>query len=624
MAWLNQIRALFERLTWRQRISLAVAVIAVAGGITAATSWNKERDFKPLYKGLAAEDAGQVAARLREKNVEFRLEDGGATVLVPSIHVDEMRLDLASAGLPRTGRIGYELFDKMNFGATDFADQVNYHRAIEGELERSTLTIAEIEQARVHVTFAKHSVFEELREAAKASVMVKLRAGRKLSPASVIAIQHLAASAVEGLEPPKVAVLDMSGRLLSRITPVAGADDTEHAEMLLAYRRRVENELLQKVNATLEPLLGPEKFRASVSVDVDLTSGEQSEETFDPNKSVMVTQQRGEDSASPQQQAGVPGTASNLPRPSGRAGAGASAVSRRTENITFQSSRVVRKTKTPQGVTRRLSLAVLVDQSVRWEGVGPQAKRIIDPLPAAQLKSIRDIVMGAVGASTERGDQVIVETLAFEATLHAPPPALPEKERPVAAPGGLDLKFLPKPLQDPKILALVGCGVLLLVIGLLVGVVMLLRKGSRAKKAAALAKAGGKALPPPGKGGKKKGKGAPGEHAEGEEAEAAELDAVAGPGGKEGNEPRSPAAVAGAARNQPRIEGGTEGPQTIDDFIAQGAGDRQRSQAAELAKLKISSMASNKNDILAKHISEEALKNPAIAAQVVRSWLQEG
>ncbi len=359
MPILNQIKALYARLSWRQRISLVVALVAIIGGLMAATSWNKERDFKPLYKGLAAEDAGQVAARLREKNVEFRLEDGGATVLVPSAHVDEMRLDLASAGLPKTGRIGYELFDKMNFGATDFAEQVNYHRAIEGELERSALQIAEVEQARVHVTFAKHSVFEELREPAKASVMIKLKPGRKLAPANVIAIQHLAASAVEGLEPPKVSVLDMSGRLLSKLVPAAGAEDAEQAELLLAYRRRVEGELLQKVNQTLEPLLGPEKFRASVSVDVDLTSGEQSEETFDPNKSVMLSQQRAEDSSTPVQQAGVPGTASNLPRPNARLGNAATNVSRRTENITFQSSRVVRKTKTPQGgdaavVARRL------------------------------------------------------------------------------------------------------------------------------------------------------------------------------------------------------------------------------------------------------------------------------
>ncbi len=599
MAWLNQIRALFERLTWRQRISLAVAVMAVVGTLVAVTSWSKERDFKPLYKGLAAEDAGQVTARLREKNVDFRLEDGGATVLVPTAWVDEMRLDLASAGLPKTGRIGYELFDKMNFGATDFAEQVNYHRAIEGELERSALSIAEVEQARVHVTFAKHSVFEELREGAKASVMVKLRTGRTLSPANVSAIQHLAASAVEGLEPPKVAVLDMGGRLLSKLVPVAGAEDAEQAEMLLAYRRRVENELLQKVNLTLDPLLGPEKFRASVSIDVDLTSGEQSEETFDPNQSVMVNQQRAEDSSTPAQQAGVPGTASNLPRPNGRPGGAAGAVSRRTENITFQSSRTVRKTRTPQGVTRRLSLAVLVDQSVRWEGAGPQAKRILEPLPAAQLKSIRDIVMGAVGASTERGDQVIVETLAFDATLRSPPPVLSIPPGKSPAPVGIDLGWLPKPLQDPKILALVGCGIFLGLLAMLAAAGLVLRRRGKAKAQRKLAApAEVKALE----------KGEQSESA----AEMAGADPKALVPGKSGDPGR------------PRIEGQTGGPRTVEDFIAEGAEERQRLQAEEIAKMKISSMNTHKNEILAKHISDEALKNPSITAQVIRNWMQEG
>lgn len=609
MAWLNQIRALYERLSWRQRISLAVAVVAVIGSLFAVTSWSKERDFKPLYKGLAAEDAGQVTAHLREKNVEFRLEEAGTTVLVPSQYVDEMRLELASAGLPKTGRIGYELFDKMNFGATDFAEQVNYHRAIEGELERSALSIAEIEQARVHVTFAKRSVFEDLRESAKASVMVKLKPGRKLAPASVLAIQHLAASAVEGLEPPKVAVLDMSGRLLSKAAPVAGAEDAEQAEMLMAYRRRIENELLQKVNSTLEPLLGPEKFRASVSVDVDLTSGEQSEETFDPDKSVMMSQQRAEDTSAPQQQAGVPGTASNLPRPTGRAGSSGNNVSRRTENITFQSSRVVRKTKTPQGITRRLSLAVLVDQSVRWEGSGPKAKRILEPLPPAQLKAIRDVVMGAVGASSERGDQVIVETLAFDATLHTEPPPAP----PAAGPKGslpLDLSWLPKPLQDPKILALAGCGALLLLVGLLAGIVMFLRKRSKAKAA-------GKALAK----GKSKGKGAA-DNEDGKlgadphpEVAGAEQKAIAAAEG----------GASGEAGAQPRkLDGSPGGPRTVEEFIAEGADERQRMQASEIAKMKISSMATHKNEILAKHISDEAHKNPAMTAQVIRNWLHEG
>ena len=161
--------------------------------------WNRERDFRPLYSGLASEDAAAVVAKVREGGSEFRLSDNGSVVLVPSGKVAELRLQLAAAGIPKSGRIGFELFDKTNFGASDFAEQVNYHRALEGELERSVMSLAEVEQARVHITFAKDSIFPESRQPAKASVLVKLRAGAQLSAQNVAAICQLTASAVDGL-----------------------------------------------------------------------------------------------------------------------------------------------------------------------------------------------------------------------------------------------------------------------------------------------------------------------------------------------------------------------------------------------------------------------------------------
>jgi flagellar M-ring protein FliF len=250
---------------------------------------------------------------------------------------------------------------------------------------------------------------------------------------------------------------------------------------------------------------------------------------------------------------------------------------------------VVRKTKTPQGVTKRLSLAVLVDQSVRWEGTGVQAKRILEPVPAAQLKSIQTILMGAVGASAERGDQVIVETLPFDATLHSPPPEAPAKPE---GPGGLDLSWLPKPLQDPRILAGLVVGALLLLSGLVFFAMKLMRKKGKVRNTA-------KVLAP---------------------AEAGENTNVETSRELTGATPR-PIAPAGPA---PRIGSFHDGPRTVEEFLAEGADERERAQAAEIAKMKISSMATHKNEILAKHISEEALKNPVVTAQVVRNWLQEG
>jgi len=179
---MDQIRKLIAALTPKQKVSLVLAAAAVTGGLYGLSRWNHERDFRPLYSGLAPEDAGHVVTRLRELGVEYRLADGGTSVLVPSARVAEMRIQMAASGLPQSGRIGFELFDRTNFGATDFAEKVNFHRALEGELERSVMSLAEVERARVHMTMPGDSVFRESRRPAKASVLVKLRPGARLSP----------------------------------------------------------------------------------------------------------------------------------------------------------------------------------------------------------------------------------------------------------------------------------------------------------------------------------------------------------------------------------------------------------------------------------------------------------
>ena len=277
---LEQWKSIWTNLSIRHRVTIGVTVLVAAAAVFGMTKWQHERDFKPLYTGMSAEDAGAVVAKLKESGVEFRISDDGSTVSAPSSRQAELRLELASAGLPKTGRIGFELFDKANLGMTDFAEQVNYKRAVEGELERSVRAIAEVQEARVHITFPKDSVFLESRTAGKASVLLKLRSGAKLPAQNLAGITHMVASAVEGLTPESVAIMDIHGALLSR--PKKSQDADELSDEAIEYRHRVERDLLTKINSTLEPLLGAEKFRAGVSVECDFTSGEQSEETYDP------------------------------------------------------------------------------------------------------------------------------------------------------------------------------------------------------------------------------------------------------------------------------------------------------------------------------------------------------
>src|ERR1017187_1613703 len=420
---MRQITKLISGLSIKQRIAIVAATLLTGLLLAALVHWKHESEFSALYTGMAPEDAAGVVQKLKETGVEYRLAESGATVRVPSARLAESRLALAAAGLPKTGRIGFELFDKTNFGTTDFVEHINYKRALEGELERSVMSLAEVEQARVHLTLPKDSVFLDQQQPSKASVMVKLHPGAQMSPQNVLAVTNLVASAVEGLAPDAISVVDMNGTLLTRRTRTAGADGTQAPGELIEMRQQIEHNLVAKISETLDPLLGPNGYRVGASVDYDLTSGDQQEEILDPTRSVMASSQKSEDVAERGGSSGIPGTASNLPNGAATSKAGAGGVSRRTENIAYQTSRVVRHTRILQGVIKRMSLAVLIDQVVHWEGSGPQRHRVLIPPAPETLKTIKELVAGVTGLSTERGDQLVVETLPFESSQNSEPPA---------------------------------------------------------------------------------------------------------------------------------------------------------------------------------------------------------
>lgn len=470
---MDQFRKLISGLSLLQRISIVAVTALVIAGLLAFVHFKHEGDFRPLYTGMAPEDAATVVQKLKESAVEYHLAENGGTVLVPTANLAESRLALAAAGLPKSGRIGFELFDKNNFGATEFVEHINYKRALEGELERSVMSLAEVEQARVHLTLPKESVFLDQQEPAKASVMVKLRAGAQISPQNVTAVTNLVASAVEGLTPEAVSLVDMDGNLLSKPHKAAAAGGSEITSESLEVRQQIERNLVTKISATLEPLLGPNGFRAGASVDCDLTSGEQQEETLDPAKSVMLSSQKTEEGADRPVSGGVPGTASNLPnQASSPPNKTTQGVARRTENITYQTSRTVKTVRIPQGVVRRMSLAVLVDQAVQWQGDGAAKKKVLVPPTPETLKTIRDLVAGVTGFDQQRGDQLIVESLPFESSLNAlPPPVAHPTGKPAAKEPPL-VEFLNK-YRD--LMLPVSLGLTLLIV-LAIGIFRFMRK----------------------------------------------------------------------------------------------------------------------------------------------------
>ncbi len=304
--------------------------------------------------------------------------------------------------------------------------------------------------------------------------MVTLRPRAKLSAQNGAAITYLVASAVDRLSPEAVTVIDSRGSLLVRPRKASAEAGADQPEVDLEYRQKMERELVLKISSTLEPLLGADKFRAGASVDVDFTSADQSEETFDPTKSVMTTAQKTEDVTSSSQSAGAPGTASNLPRPPARPSGSGSGTTRRTENTSYQTSRTVKRTRIPQGSVKRMSLAVLLDQKVRWEGTGAKARRILEPPTPEKIKTIHDLVAAATGFTETRGDQLTVETLPFESTLgvEAPADALPPPPPPGSGlPPWLE-KYVMKMSPGMRIGA--GVAIVLIVVGPIL--LLLLRK----------------------------------------------------------------------------------------------------------------------------------------------------
>jgi flagellar M-ring protein FliF len=455
----NQITRLLRALTVQQRWTIGLASVLLVAGIYGFLRWEREANFRPLFTDLAPEDAGPVVQKLKEEGVSFRLSSNGGTISVPDDRVAELRLDMAGAGLPKSGRLGFELFDKANFGITEFAEHVNYRRALEGELERSVMSVAQIEQARVHISMPEESVFLEARQPAKASVLVKIRRGSSLPESAIPAITNLVASAVEGLAPESVSVLDMRGNLLSRPKRTDSSDASSSGA--LEYRQKVEHDLAAKLDSTLEPLLGAGRFRTAVSAECEMKSGEQSEETFDPDHSVMVSSQKTEDLASQLRPVGgVPGTASTLPDEAPRPVTPTPTTSRKTESVNYQTSHTVKRLTLPQGAIQRLSVSVLLDYDVQFEA----GKRVLTAPDADRLKVIHDLVAAAAGLNPERGDQLIVESLPFESTLNleAPVSETPA-QRPVAKLNPLEQFKLEQLKKDPKLMiGLAGLVVLVL------------------------------------------------------------------------------------------------------------------------------------------------------------------
>lgn len=427
----------FGRLPPRQKMLGLAGVALMVAVVVGGWLWTREPPFALLFSIHDEKDGGQIVAALTQQNIPYRFADGGRTILVPQSVVHDTRLRLAAQGLPKGGLVGFELMETQKLGVSQFAEQVNYQRGLEGELARSVQSLAAVRGARVHLAIPKQTAFLRDDQKTSASVLVNLHPGRTLEPVQVAGIVNLVASSVPQLNPLNVSIIDQEGKLLSQQRDAlrdAGLDPGQ-----LKYVREVEADFVRRIEAILAPVVGASNVRAQVTADIDFSQIDQVAETYKPNptpETAIRSQQTSEAGAGTGgAAAGVPGALSNQPpvpatapltQPgvagaAGAAGGGGGAGQNFTRNATinYEVDKTVRHTKGMPGTMRRLSVAVVVNH--RKDPTKPKPT----PLTAAEIEQITNLAREAMGFNKDRGDTLNVANAPFtpvekEAVADAP------------------------------------------------------------------------------------------------------------------------------------------------------------------------------------------------------------
>jgi len=431
----ERLTELVRGLTLNQRLLLAGGVVLVAATLWAFVVLLGQPRYVTLYSGLRPEEAQNLAGRLAAKNIPHQVSPDGGSVLVPEDKLDASRLETAAAGLPRSARMGFELFDTPNWAGSDFTEKVNYQRALEGELERTLGTLSEVESVRVHLVMPEESLFTEQQHEAKAAVIIKTRGGR-LSEEAQQAIPQLVASAVDRLRPENVTVVDADSNT-PLLHPRDGANGRAYA---------LDEELSKTLVQTLEPVVGTDHVRASVHVEYDLGTSEDTEETYDPKTPVALTQEHSEENATGGAPAGVPGTASNVPSGTSPPATAATAEqsSSRSDATTYAVSKSLHRSMEPAGRVRRIAAAVLVDDAVESSEQGGKRTVTRRKRTDDEMKQIEQLARAAIGVDTQRGDVLAVENLSFQQPPEEPAatPSKGERVRHVVEPWSWALRYL--------------------------------------------------------------------------------------------------------------------------------------------------------------------------------------
>ncbi|HHX9068476.1 TPA: flagellar basal-body MS-ring/collar protein FliF [Yersinia enterocolitica] len=448
----NTFTTTLARLRANPKIPLLIAAAAAVAILVALMLWAKSPDYRVLYSNLNDRDGGDIVTQLTQLNIPYRFADSGGALLIPADKVHETRLRLAQQGLPKGGAVGFELLDQEKFGISQFSEQVNYQRALEGELARTIGTLGPVLNVRVHLAMPKPSLFVREQKSPTASVTLALQPGRALDDGQINAIVYMVSSSVAGLPPANVTVVDQTGRLLTQ-SDSAGRD-LNAAQ--LKFTNEVENRFQRRIETILAPMVGSGNVHAQVTAQVDFASREQTDEEYKPNQAANQGAVRSQQVSTSEQLGGtnvggVPGALSNQPSatpvapievpqatPAAGAGAAANAAnrpataarqtatssnSRHDQTTNFEVDRTIRHTQQQAGMVQRLSVAVVVNY-----GSDKAGKPIA--LSKDQLAQVESLTREAMGFSTVRGDTLNVVNTPFNATDDASGSNLPFWQQP--------------------------------------------------------------------------------------------------------------------------------------------------------------------------------------------------
>ncbi len=418
----NRFSAIAQ-LSGQKKLGLMLAAAASIALLVGIAIWSKSPDYRVLYTSITEQDGGAIINALQQMNVPYQFSEGNGTILVPGTQVHEVRLRLASQGLPKGGISGFELLENQKFGSSQFLEQVNYQRALEGELARSIQSLSAVQSARIHLAIAKPTVFVRERQQPSVSVLLNLYPGRVLTTEQVSAIIHLVSSSIPSLPVKNVTVVDQNGNLLS--APKKEGNETGLDDSQLKYLHELEQNINKRIETILIPITGPNNVRAQVTADVDFSRTERAEEIYKPNNiateaASIRSQQKSDSMSANRPESGVPGALSNRPPAAAEAPVDVAAgdeaknqvpVDTRSDSTTnYELDKTIQHTRQSVGRINRLSAAVVINYRGKMDETG---NLIHEPLAAEEIEKINSLVKQAMGFDENRGDSLTVTNSQF-------------------------------------------------------------------------------------------------------------------------------------------------------------------------------------------------------------------